>query len=468
VKVRFYGIAVLAVVCLPLLFWRLSLVAYPDSYRQMPQVFRTFGVCVSAALALAVYIEYRGGRTLAGDRAVPYMLGVLVAGFFLRVIVTDMARSFDYQCYEGAARALLHGQNPYPGAYIYPPLLAQAMAFCYKSCAWLAGRTGLTLPETTLWNGVFYLYEAGQYLLILLAYLLCYRLCRITGLNRKYSSALVAALLVFNGPLLRTLQEKQVNLLIMDAVLLAMLAVWSFPRVSGWAVAFGTLIKLYPAALMAPCFLSRRFKAIEGFAAGLAGLLLVGAFLDGKGTVWLEYVSMMRAFPEQPNPGNISLNGMAASLLSIAGKQGNMHGGIVSVVLLGIAAAVKAALVVWIAFRFVHRHRLDQREGTADNVAVFYDNAMDILALGLLVSPVLWDHHFVILIPFSIWAVATRARLHPWAIGISVFLMLGQSSLDMFPLHFQRVVGLVLLLWCTQPGVQAKDAPAVQYASRRT
>jgi hypothetical protein len=95
-----------------------------------------------------------------------------------------------------------------------------------------------------------------------------------------------------------------------------------------------------------------------------------------------------------------------------------------------------------------------------------YGHAVDALALALLVSPTVWEHHYVLALPLVLWAAAKRGRDRPWPVAIGAFLMLAVPTFDLFPLSYHRIVGLVLLLILTSPGKLA--VPARGRSSRRS
>jgi hypothetical protein len=450
-------------------FWRFGLISASDPFHPLPEILRIFGVCASAAMALSAYLEL-AKRPVSRDRALTYVTGLLVASYFLHMIVTDTLRTYDYLCYESAGRALIKGQNPYPsgfvypafvGGYIYPPIMAQAMAAAARFCGWFAALLKMNLPDDARWTAVFYLYQCGQFLLAVLGYILCYRMGRLAGLQRIWAAALAAAVLVFNNSVYRTVQEKQVNLLVMDAVLAVLLFTWRYPLAGGWAIALGSCIKIYPAVLVFPAVVARRYKAAAGLVTGGICIFVAGFFLDGGAGVWLQFAAMARSFPKQPNLGNISLNETAQTLLGFAGNSDRLP--LIQTVMTVIIPAAKAGVIAWIAARIWKRSA-----GAADDSSrreAFYENCMDVVAGSLLIAPVLWDHHFVILIPFAIWTLVKRAPAQPWAIGAGVFLMLGFSNMEIFPLYSLRVLGLILLLWHTAPGKNAEPLSSAVPAS---
>src|SRR5262249_59014932 len=107
--------------------------------------------------------------------------------------------------------------------YLYPPLTAQLFAEAYRAVG-LAGRwLGLAPGPDAVWDAVFYLYQCAQLILILLAYRLCVCFAEGVGIAAPAAHWLVAALLLFDHPLFRTLRHGQINPWILDPSLLRVL-----------------------------------------------------------------------------------------------------------------------------------------------------------------------------------------------------------------------------------------------------
>ncbi len=74
-----------------------------------------------------------------------------------------------------------------------------------------------------------------------------------------------------------------------------------------------------------------------------------------------------------------------------------------------------------------------------------------LVAIGLLISPSVWEHHYVLAIPIAIWAVATQGYDRPWQVSIGTFLIFCLPTFDVFPFSFHRITGLLMLLDATSP-----------------
>ena len=78
-------------------------------------------------------------------------------------------------------------------------------------------------------------------------------------------------------------------------------------------------------------------------------------------------------------------------------------------------------------------------------------DTLDAIALGLLVSPVVWEHHYLLAMPLLIWAVSQVRAERLWLVGVSGFLIFALPTFDVFPLSYHRMAGLLLLLYLVAP-----------------
>jgi len=90
-------------------------------------------------------------------------------------------------------------------------------------------------------------------------------------------------------------------------------------------------------------------------------------------------------------------------------------------------------------------------------------HTMDALALALIASPVVWEHHYLLAMPIVIWGAA-RARTDRqwWCIGISSFLMFVLPTFDIYPFSYHRLAGLLLLMATLSPQALAQVGPTEQ------
>jgi hypothetical protein len=130
-------------------------------------------------------------------------------------------------------------------------------------------------------------------------------------------------------------------------------------------------------------------------------------------------------------------------------------GGLLALVRLA-SSAFSLAMVAWLVLRTRARER-----AAAPGPDRLLANGADALAFSLLISQSVWEHHFLFALPLVILAIATRWRERPLAVAVSVFLILGMPTFDLFPLSYHRAAGLLGLLAVTRPG-RARREPSDQ------
>lgn len=391
----------------------------------------------------------------------PFLVGILVSFHFLSLLRQHATRSWDYACYERAAQAIVTGVNPYGDCYIYFPTPAQALAALHQFGLWGLTWMGRGLPSdaNTLWDLVFYFYESTQFLLVTLAFALCYRLATALGIKQLYAAIFVATLFLINNPLLATLKHNQVNLWVLDLLLVAILALPRYPILSGICVALGGHIKLYPLALLLPWGLARRWWAL-----GSTGITLVSIFLLQTGggrnlTLWAQFLDFADTFPRGTFLRDNSLHSLVynslGSLKWLLSGTFTVNERYISLsVLFGMALFGTLYLV-----RFWQRSRLQNDAGQSEQHLFFstehealLGHIFDAIALALIVSPVVWEHHYLLIMPVVIWAVArAQSQRQFWLIGISTFLIFAMPTFDLFPFSYHRLLGLLVLMVAVSP-----------------
>jgi len=461
------------------------------SYEPWRRPFEVLGLTGSLAVALLAFVELRGRATRDRDALIRVGVAALVALFFLAWNVEYAAPSWDYHSYTAAAQAVLDGANPYEqpapdgphGPYLYPPLPAEALVAVHQAASVRFGLDRSVYRAMPGWDRiVFYVYQCFQLALVVLAYFLLATLARRLGIAPVPAAALAAVFLVAGNPVLRTLRHSQVNLWLLDLVLVAVLLLGDGPRLSrsraapgprkcdllaGAAIALAIHIKIYPAILLAPLVFMRRFRAVVACVLVFVAVACVQADFGRDWTIWSQFAGALRDFPRT---GSFR----ASSVPSIVDHTfaAMVHYGALSVpegdALWSVAPYVRAGLVglllIWFAVRLVRRERSwkletpeQQREGGP--VPRFLPHTADMLALALLISPLTWEHHYVLALPLAVWVVASRGRDRPCAVGGALLVLLAVPTFDLYPLSYHRAAALLALLIMTSPGkVRSRDA----------
>ncbi len=481
-----YGVAALGALLLPLVMISLQVpfIRIMDDTHHPIALLQLFIFTASAMLSGILLWKMWGRNGVALRAELPLLMGILVAFHFLTIMRHHAARSWDYACYERAAQAIVAGLNPYGDCYIYFPTPAQALAGLEELSAWgitLLGSS--TLGSTSLgtvaadnpaplWDLVFYFYEASQLLLVILAFALCYRLALRLHLRHTVAAILVAVLFLINNPLLATLKHNQVNLWVLDLLLLAMLWLPRYPFLSGFLVAVGIHIKLYPLALLLPWTLKRQWRGLFGATVGLGGIFLLQTNGGRQLQLWEQFFEFAGSFPRGTFFRDNSLHSLVYNTLGhlkwVLGRESypvnETH--VSWIVLVGMVL-----LGIFYLLRFVqreshHAHALPTHDarvsgalnllktGAAANAseAKVLGHSFDAIALALIAAPVVWEHHYLLAMPLVIGAVAwAQTERQLWFIGISLFGIFVLPTFDVFPFSYHRLAGLLLLMHIMTP-----------------
>jgi hypothetical protein len=425
--------------------WAPDFVGTSYGTRSIP--FELLGMTGGALLLCVGWREWRvrapQGAAALLEAAVPLALAL----HFLVFTSEYAERRFDYDCYEYAGRALLAGQNPWQVGliYLYPPLTAKAMAASHAGVEWLSAALGWSAGRDDVWERVFYLYQCAQLGLLVAAYFLLLRLARTLGLRAAWLPALVGALLLLDNAVFRTLRHGQINLFVLDLSLAALLYARRAPLFAGLALALAAHLKLYPLLLLLPLALGREWRALASSGFWLAAVALLLADMGRDFTLWRWYAEFMR----QDFPGEIALRNTSPHAIFHNATM-FLTGAPRAVAVLSTLAA--AGFAAWYLARTALRERARRAgadAGAAWDARVLAVHGADALAFAMLVSPSVWEHHYVLALPLALWAVALRGGDRRGQLALALFLMLGMPTFDLFPLSLHRLAGMLWLLALT-------------------
>jgi len=448
----FHILLPLLAICLPVLFVSLGLPIMPRITTTAEQLFNVFGFCMWCVLFVVAYQEIKAHPGISLEKGIMILLPIFVSFFFLILIVEYGAKSWDYEQYENAFRAIVQGENPYSSErYLYPPFFAQVMASVYS-----VGKKLLHPTRVNLWLFVFYIYQCAQFFMSNLAYQLSSRFAARIGYSDLQNKLIVTGLFLFNFPLVRTLHLNQINLYVLNATLIALLALNRFPFLSGAAVTLGGLIKLYPLSMGVPLVMMKKWKALVGaFASGILIILLLTHF--GRNLfLWKEFILFILSFPSERESSLWIRNTTPLSLAHNLTRFTGLSESIIPPLVISITLAVLA----WIALRFYQREKIYRGlpSGPAAETYRNFGNLIDFSSLALLVTPSAWDHHFVIALPLALWAIALRGTDKPGWLGIAIASIFMLPPVDIFPFSYLRMFGVVALLLLTTPNISPKSS----------
>jgi hypothetical protein len=266
---------------------------------------------------------------------------------------------------------------------------------------------------------------------------------------------------LFNNPLLATLKHNQVNLWVLNSILLALLWAPRAPILSGLAVALGGHIKLYPLILLLPWTLTRHWRALVATGVGMIGLVLIQTNGGRDWQLWQAFLAFADSFPQGSFFRDNSLHSLVYNTLGhlqwLAGDASyNVNEQLVGRIVLVLTGLCGLAYL----WRFVQRERRAAsnpvgqlgRSPAEQRTLTNLGHSMDAIALGLLISPVVWEHHYLLALPLVIWALASQSKVERlWLVALSAFLIFVLPTFDIFPLSYHRLAGLLLLISTLPP-----------------
>lgn len=407
-------------------------------------LFGLLGFCVFCAIIYTAYADYRKLSVFSLRNLAMIGIPVLVSLFLLAHTVESTQRSWDYEQYEAAFRAMSVGDNPYLSTrFLYPPFFAEGMVFIYQVGTWLHPAIGMDTKESTLWMFVFYIHQSALLFAILLSYYYSLKFAERIGIGQFKGMIFVSGLFIINIPLLRTLLYNQVNFYILASILLSILALARRPFLSGIAIAVGGLIKLYPFVLIFPLLAIKRWKALAGVFAGVIGIIAIQTNGFRDLVSWKQFILFYMSFPVERESSwfrNSSIMSFLRNFLDFVGAPPNL--------VMPVFGFVCLLILGWIALRFTQRERffvqsmerginLPMENETYRNMG----HLIDFSVLSLLVAPSAWEHHYVIAIPLAIWTFAFCKREASWLLSIGLTLVFAMPVFNIFPFSYLRKIG---------------------------
>ncbi len=455
---------------LPIVLWKLNLPFISSTSGPEYRVFEIFAWCVSLTTLSLAALQLKRPLASNSERNLPLIAFTLLALYFATQITEYRPQSSDWLSYQRAAQAVLAGSNPYlDTGYLYPPLTASALGMAFKVVSWGSGVAGISVNAELAWQGVFYLYQCGQFFLVMAAAALCFRLGMLLGGDGTTTATVVALLFVFNVPLHRTLSFHQVNVWVFDLMMVAVM----FPHrsiVAGIALAVATHLKLYAAVLLFPFLFLKRFALVAWTLIGIAIIVALQTDWGTNTLIWQQYLAFVQVFPAGSTFRDNSLHSIISNTLAFIGRSFPMAPGTYQALVVGLTAVATATGVAYVIRRYRQREQTF-REALREEVEVGSSvewkrtwrglgHTLDAIALGLLISPLVWEHHYLLVLPLIVYATLVRERSAWPRIGVATVLMLAIPVFDVFPFSYHRIAGLLLLLDTTSPRSRLREIPA--------
>jgi hypothetical protein len=401
-----------------------------------------------AFLALAVLAARRHRHRL---QVLLPLACVLLVGIMTMPFVRQAGGvpSWDFRCYYEAGMSVRHGADiyqPQSGGWLYRyfPLLATVF-----SAAEMLPASGRLSATYTLW-GIANCWAVLIYMLLLTAVLRSYRV------SGPYLWPVMAAAMICNVPLQRTLSFSQVNLHVMNLILGLALLRATRPFAAGGLLGAAALLKTSPALLLVSAVAARNWRIVAGFAVG--GAALAGGSMAVVGVKpWWDYFHAAAVMHSE----GIYRDNSLQSLFLAVGTHLGMAQDSPGLMLAGKLAALAAALgLIWLALQPRWRAVFVGPDGD------FVLGSLPLLLLAMVVgSPMIWEHHWLFLqLPLLLLVVRaweTRYALSALFIYGIVFLM---PIFDSLPLSYHRLAALAW--WLVVVWRMSKEAGQVRSNSR--
>ncbi|MFH1404182.1 MAG: glycosyltransferase family 87 protein [Candidatus Altiarchaeota archaeon] len=371
------------------------------------------------------------------------------------------AKGHDYDCFEIAAKSFLAGKNPYAGCYLYPPLFVESMAAAYKSIDYLASTTGMNITGEGIWELMFYLFQCLQFVSYITAYYLCYIFARKASLKGMHASIIVTILFLFNYPVNNNMFGRQINLMILDAILIAILLAEKHPFLSGLSLAIGGNIKYYPFLLLYPWGMAKRMRILAYSGVLITVIFLITSSFGSDLNTWYRWRDYVGIYSKNIAYNDVGLYAITYNISRAITIVSGMNRNFSHILHEASYGLLVALTITWFSTRFIARKKASENlpKPLGDRFRLFGDS-IDAVCIGLLIFPEVLSHHYVFTIPAVIWAIAVRGDRRGSTV-LSAILMFWMIDTNILLVDYSRIVGLLIVLHLTSPKAVPKqiDAP---------
>lgn len=361
--------------------------------------------------------------------------------FFLDFFNQYHMRSWDFNVYLDAAKAVIGGENPYTGRYLYPPPPAEALAALLRISHWLnsvhQSSALLTVEDET---AALYFYQVMQLALVMGAWVLSRKFLMRLGVGSVLAALIASTLLIVSPPLLMTLKYNQMNLWVLNAILAAALLTRSDPASAGLIAAIGVDVKVYPLIMLPVWIASRRWKALAALLIALVAVIGLDIIAAGGIHLWRDYYHFAQSAEGGNTSENTSLMALAFRLPTLFGISGEAFATLSNALGVVLYLSIMGVVLV-IALR-----GFQKLQPTLHNERAFLRFTAYATAVMLLVSPMVWHHHYLAALPVILVLVDDlRRKIAPLPVT-ALLLVQFLPVIEVFPMNHLRQLGLLLFI----------------------
>ncbi len=350
----------------------------------------------------------------------------LIAGFyFVAFLYLNFLRERplygDVAVYIEAAYDLVTGQ-PVGTRYLYPPFFATCLRpLLYQGDAYVEA-------FLTVLN----------YFSLLLLYMLLYATLIRYGFSRNLAALLVFVSLAVNVPVLRNFGYVQVNTHIANLILLSLLLSGKNVFLSALALSLAFHMKTSPLVLVLAFIVAKQWKWLIWFI--LISSAITGLTILLNGAECYQYYFTNIGSILNTEGATFRDNSIDSFVRATSGVLG-VKLPAMRVVIMAVKAGV-TLVTVWLMVRVVSRRVF--YEGGQGNASIL-NSFVVLLFLMVLLSPLIWAHHLVLVIfPFLV-LLGSLSRPLEWILYFAAYCMVFLiPTFDFYPFSYKILAAIII------------------------
>ena len=356
-----------------------------------------------------------------------YWLGFLICGLTYAIFLTERSTYGDVNDYILGAINISNGE-PFHARYIYPPLWA--------TCLQPLASFGHDKME--------FFCLALNFLSFMLFYYLLHRILRHYGFSPNLAAIIQTLFLVINTPVLRTFCYVQVNFHLINLVLLGMLCYPHHKLVSAIFFSLAFHLKLSPGIFVLLFLLQRDWKWIIYFTTATLGVILLTSLANDVS----YYSSFVENISQKTSGAGFCLRQNSIdSFIKASSCMLGLNLGAAKYLIISAKTALLFISMI-ILSRSIRKQSFYTQPGS---YVIVHNGFVAISFLMITISPIIWEHHPVFVIPAFIILASNLKSIGEWiAYLVSYFLIFIVPTFDFFPFSYHRLLGLIIcyfLLW---------------------